>query len=207
MRRGSTSENHLRLKCPARDATWMKCNKRGRFAKVCLSTPKKVGAIAADDPEKQDEIDSDDDGFFLGAIGNTDRKTKPDWSDEVEVNGVTFKFKSDTSADVTVIGDSTYTRFFSKNKLEKARMKLFGPCKSKLNCLGILPAKLRLNGKSCDEDVYVVEHLETPLLGRSACLALDTVAKVRVVAKSADDIKARFSKVFRAAWRENTRSN
>ena len=195
MRCGSTSENHWRLKCPARDATCAKCNKLGHFAKVCLSTPKKIGAIAAGDSKEPDEVDSDEDGFFLGVIGNTDRKTKH-WSEEVEVNGVTVKFKLDTGADVTVIGDSIYTRFFSKNKLEKAHKKLFGPCKSRLPCLGILQAKLRLNGRSCDEDVYVVEHLETPLLGRSACLALDTVAKVGAVTKSADDIKARFAKVF-----------
>ena len=42
MRCGSTSENHSRQKCPARDATCVRCNKRGHFAKVCLSAPKKV---------------------------------------------------------------------------------------------------------------------------------------------------------------------
>ena len=52
MRCGSTSENHLRLKCPSRDTTCVICYKRGHFVKVCLSTPKKVGAMAADDPAK-----------------------------------------------------------------------------------------------------------------------------------------------------------
>ena len=70
MRSGSAMENHLRLKCPARDDTCVRCYKRGHFVKVCLSTPKKFGAIAADDPEEQDEIDSDDDGFFLEGIEN-----------------------------------------------------------------------------------------------------------------------------------------
>ena len=37
---------------------------------LSLSTQKKVGAIAADDPEEQDEIDSDDDCFFLEGIEN-----------------------------------------------------------------------------------------------------------------------------------------
>ena len=156
MRCGSTSENHLRLKCPARDATCVKCKKRGHFAKVCLSTPKRVNKIAADDSEEQDETDSDDDGFFLGAIGNKDEKVKH-WSEEIEVNDVTIKFKLDTGADVMVIRDSIYSRFFSKTNLQRAHKKLFGPCKSKRHCLGILQAKLRLNGKSCDEDVYVVE--------------------------------------------------
>lgn len=76
---GSTLENHLRLKCPARDDTCVRCYKRGHFVKVCLSTPKKFGAIAADDPEEQDEIDSDDDGFFLEGIENWKHspKTEP----------------------------------------------------------------------------------------------------------------------------------
>ena len=71
MRCGSTLENHLRLKCPARDDTCVRCYKRGHFVKVCLSTPKKVGVIAADDPEEQDEIDSDDDGQTLGKLAGT----------------------------------------------------------------------------------------------------------------------------------------
>ena len=46
---GSTSENHWRQKCPARDATCVRCNKRGHFAKVCLSSQEKVNEIAAED--------------------------------------------------------------------------------------------------------------------------------------------------------------
>lgn len=70
MRCGSTLENHLRLKCPARDDTCVRCYKRGHFVKVGLSTQKKVGAIATEDPEEQDQIGSDDDGFFLEGIEN-----------------------------------------------------------------------------------------------------------------------------------------
>ena len=113
---GSTSENHLRLKCPTRDATCVKCKKRGHFTKVCLSTPKRVNEITADDAEEQDDTDSEDDGFFLGVISNKDEKVKQ-WSEEIEVNGMTIKFKLDMGADVTVIGDSIYSHFFSNTNL------------------------------------------------------------------------------------------
>ncbi|XP_022796694.1 uncharacterized protein K02A2.6-like [Stylophora pistillata] len=99
-------------------------------------------------------------------------------------------------ADVDISPRADGTRFFDKTNLKRAHKELYGPCKSKLHCLSILQAKLRLNGKSCDEDVYVVEHLETPLLERSACLALETVAKVGTVTQLADDIRARFPNVF-----------
>lgn len=76
----STLENLLCLKCP--------------FVKVCLLTRKKVGMVAADDPEEQDEIDTDD-GFFLGVIENIDGRTKQ-WCKEVKVNGWDNWFKLDT---------------------------------------------------------------------------------------------------------------
>ncbi|KAK2564621.1 hypothetical protein P5673_012090 [Acropora cervicornis] len=64
----------------------------------------KVGAIAANDPEEQDETDQDDDGFFLGEIKNIKGKY---WSEDIKVNGVTLPFKLDTVADVTVKGQVT----------------------------------------------------------------------------------------------------
>lgn len=55
MQCSSTSENHLRQKCPARDATCVRCNKRDHFAKVCLLVPKKVKEITVDSVDEQDE--------------------------------------------------------------------------------------------------------------------------------------------------------
>ena len=44
--------------------------------KVCLSSQKKVNEIAAEDTEEQNVTDSEDVGFFLGAIGNKEEKMK-----------------------------------------------------------------------------------------------------------------------------------
>ena len=100
-----------------------------------------MNEIAAEDAEEQNETDSEDDGFFLGMIGNKEEKMKH-WSEEIEVNSMTIKFKLDMGADVTVIGDSIYSHFFSNTNLWRTHKKLFGPCKSKLHCLGILQGKL-----------------------------------------------------------------
>lgn len=89
-----------------------------------------------------------------------------------------------------------YSRFFSETQLEKALKRLFGPRKSRLQCLALFKANVQLNGQSRSEDVYVVKNLETPLLGRSACLELDTVAKVEAVTKITEGIKERFPKFF-----------
>lgn len=48
--------------------------KEAPLPKVCLSAPKKVNEIAAAHAEKKNKTDSEDDGFFLGAIGKKSRK-------------------------------------------------------------------------------------------------------------------------------------
>ena len=53
--------------------------------KVRVSILNKVSTITVEDPKELEEVDGDEDGFFLGAIGNTDRKTKH-WSREVKVS-------------------------------------------------------------------------------------------------------------------------
>ena len=40
------------------------------------------------------------------------------------------------------------------------------PCKQKLSCLGTFQAELQVQDKIGKEQVYVIEDLERPLLGR-----------------------------------------
>ena len=51
-------------------------------SKVCFSAPKEVGVIATDDSDEQEE--RDDDGFFLGEIGNAAGKP---WKEGIDVYG------------------------------------------------------------------------------------------------------------------------
>ena len=55
---------------------------------------------------------------------------------------------------------------------------LLGPCNYKLNGLGKFKAKLAVNQKSIDNEIYVVKGLERPLLSRQASQSLNLINKI-----------------------------
>ena len=131
----------------------VKDNKQGHFVKVRLSVQENVAAIMAGNPNKQGEINSNKDGYNNGFCKKRlETQARKPWSEEVKVR-CHDKFKLDSGMDVTVIGDSIYSLFFNKTKLEETPKEVFGSCKSKLDCLGMFRAKLPLNRKSNDEHV------------------------------------------------------
>ena len=61
---------------------------------------------------------------------------------------------------------------------------LLGPGKYRLNCLGKFNAKITSKNKSMIEEIYVVKDLSKPLLGKSACMSLNLLAKISEVEHS-----------------------
>ena len=55
---------------------------------------------------------------------------------------------------------------------------LLGPCNYKLSCLGTFKAKLAVNQKCIDNEIYVVKGLERPLLSRQANQSLNPMNKI-----------------------------
>lgn len=75
----------------------------------------------------------------------------------------------------------------------------------KLDAVAEVTVKGPVTKRSC---LRGVKNLETQLLGRSACLALDPVPKVGAVSEIAEGIKKRFPKLFSGLgciWRANMR--
>ena len=83
-------------RCPAKDATCHKCNRKGHYSNQCFS--KTVAAAGA-----TDELSSDT--AFLGSMG---ANTQSPWTAEILLNQVKVSFKLDTGAEVTAISDDTY---------------------------------------------------------------------------------------------------
>ena len=91
------------------------------------------------------------------------------------------RFKIDTGADVTVIPEPLYLQT-GINNLQKSSRQLFGRGQSKISAKGVIKGNLKTgNGKESTQEIYVVENLKEPLLGRPAIDALKLVRKVDTI--------------------------
>ena len=181
--RCGSNENHSRQDCPAKDAECHKCKKRGHFQRVCRSK------AASQLSEVESSLPND---VFLGEIAEGNNNP---WRAEVEVMGHEITFKVDSGADVSVIGEAVYKRYLSKIPLKKSSKRLFGPCRSPLNCLGEMTVELKSGSRSCQEQIFVLSNLETPLLSRNASAKLAKIAKIDTLSDG-DEVKQKFPKLF-----------
>ena len=117
------------------------------------------------------------------------------WQVKVCLNQNKLKFKLDSEADVSVIPLSLYERLAAKQslKLEPTNKILLGPCNYKIKCLGKFTGKLSTN-RSLHEDFYVVEGLQTPLLGRMASSKLELIKKVEKLTTNANEVNEQYTK-------------
>ena len=109
------------------------------------------------------------------------------WKATVKLNGQPGKCKVDTGADVTVIPPSIFNKLKPATELTRTTKLLIGPCKQKLKGLGTLTAVLQEQDKVATEEIYVVEDLEGPLLGRQPAEQLKLVS--RIESMSSNDYK------------------
>lgn len=68
-----------------------------------------------------------------------------------------------------------------------------GSCKQKLSSLGTFIAELQLQDKVAKEQVYVIDDLEQPLLGRKPAELLKLIS--RLDSLSSDDYKSKAPQV------------
>ena len=125
------------------------------------------------------ETSVSDSKVFLGEVSVNEHKP---WTADIIVNQDCVTFKLDSGADVTVIPASTYNQLTGKPPLCKTQKKLYGPCRYELRCRGEFQAMLKYGPKSWKATIYVLDDLDSPLLGRIAYQKLGVVAKVDEIA-------------------------
>ncbi|KAK3738629.1 hypothetical protein RRG08_006727 [Elysia crispata] len=91
--RGKTPQ-HRRDKCPARNATCHKCNKKGHYSSVC-----RTGAVK--EIIENDLSDDQTDDF----PGTVESKSSSPWTSVLPIDGREERFKLDTGTAVSVVGN------------------------------------------------------------------------------------------------------
>ena len=167
------SPPHTRQQCPAREAVCHKCAKKGHFQSVCRSNKQVATVQAADD------------GSFLGTVTaqvqtSTGKVGTDPWMVDLLLNGSPVQFKIDTGADVTVLPESTFQQL-SGITLQQASRSLRGPSQHPLQVCGQFTAILSQGVREVEEEIYVVQGLETALVGRPAIEAMGLISKVNTV--------------------------
>ena len=177
--------SHNRHECPAKEEFCRKCNKKGHYAAMCR-TKSDVRYL------------EDEDGNILGTVTEEPAVCGAvDWHADIQVTTKTHShsvnFRIDTGADVTVVP----SRFFKKNSplIQKTDKKLFGPGQNKINVIGSVHATLAVGETSSEQELYVVDNLKKPLLGRPAIEELKLIKRINSVDKE-NKYKQEFPELF-----------
>lgn len=155
---------HQRDKCPARASTCRSCNKAGHWAKVCRK--KTVRSVQMSDGE--------DSSSFLGsikhAIHHLDSK---EWTIKAHLSKIDKEivFLVDTGADITCLPYNLVTDEVLR-QIKSNNHKVTGPAGNVLNCRGSFSAILSYGSEAFKADIYVIDNLSKPILGRAAIVAL-----------------------------------
>ena len=114
-----------------------KCSRQGHFAKGFPLIPK---YSQTGQPEKGMKRKTMKGQMRKKSFSLVRSRTKRVY---IFTNKKTINFKLDSGVDVTIIGGSVYSCFFSNVTLEKSCRKLHGPCKSLFHCSRVMKAKLQ----------------------------------------------------------------
>ena len=171
---------HASLKeCPAAKARCHSCGNQGHYFFLCKSNKKaNQGEVQA---EREQEA-------FLGAVNS---QSGEPWRVNVLVDDQNIEFKMDTGADVTCVNPER----LSKQTLVAPDKKLYGPGRTQLKVAGMFTAQLKAGNECQEENIYVVQNLEEPLLSRRAVEGLRLIQRIGSV--DTTKIKSKYPGLWR----------
>ena len=189
-------EPHARRLCPAKEASCNVCHMVGHYETVCLKKKRNLHEVAVSaDNEELFAIPPSSGDFFMGVL-TLDVLNSP-LTTEVGVGGTKVRFKVDTTADVTAIPASIHSqRGFP---LQATPRKLYGASRSELKVLGMFKTRLQANRHTADMEVYVVNDLHMPLLGKPAITKLGLISyhTDTFTVRNMDDLQRHYLKLMR----------
>ncbi|KAK3708825.1 hypothetical protein QZH41_019571, partial [Actinostola sp. cb2023] len=123
------SPAHGRSQCPAKEATCLKCKKKGHYQAVGRSERGTVNSL-------------DDNDSYLGAVYSKEINSVAanPWKVVIAVNEIKIEFKLDTGADVSVIPETEFKKL--NIELKNTSKILTGPSQQNLNPIQSTPEEI-----------------------------------------------------------------
>jgi hypothetical protein len=138
---------HARDKCPAFESKCYRCGRRGHFSRCCSRFSKSVREVeCSSDESLHDAGEPGCEELIVDAVGD-DAGDSAGWYEQIDVNGMSIKFKLDCGADTNVISRKTFVASgFSELCLKRGSFVLREVSKRRLPVLVILmPLWLKVN--------------------------------------------------------------
>ncbi|KAG5874126.1 hypothetical protein JTB14_015046 [Gonioctena quinquepunctata] len=172
-----------------------KCEKSRHWATVCRSS--KVRSIQTSDLNQELDLEQPELKFnslntshldqsqcannFSGSITLNHVDTE-EWLASIFVSEINknFEFLIDSGADITCVPKEIFDVSFL-NQLQVSDKIVTGPSGVKLKVLGTSPVKLSFQTHHFDTDIYVIEKLIKPILGRAAIVKLNVLQYINQI--------------------------
>ncbi|KAG5891236.1 hypothetical protein JTB14_004351 [Gonioctena quinquepunctata] len=188
--------SHPRDQCPAGKSKCRKCKKSGHWATVCRSS--KVRSIQTSSI----------------TLNHVDTK---EWLASIIISEIikNIEFLIDSGADITCVPKEIFDVSFL-NQLQVSDKIVTGPSGVKLKVLGTLPVKLSFQTHHFDTDIYVMEKLTKPILGRAAIVKLNVLQYINqicpvqsqnLVDTLKDNVMRKFPRIFKDVGTFKTEMN
>uniref|UniRef100_A0A0A9W9U6 RNA-directed DNA polymerase n=3 Tax=Lygus hesperus TaxID=30085 RepID=A0A0A9W9U6_LYGHE len=192
---------HSKYKCSALKTRCSRCGFWGHFPDLCQSTRtrspetykqrssetahqkykikgKNVRQVDTSEQScySNDSNHSSDD--FIGAVHDVRVHDENKWHIKLKINGRPYVCKIDSGADVTCLPASTIN---VADKVFAPDTKLLGAGQRSLEVVGMQKAEMQYLKETIWEDVYYVDGLKSPLLGKPAIEKLNLFKRVNLV--------------------------
>ncbi|KAL3170454.1 hypothetical protein MRX96_014684 [Rhipicephalus microplus] len=166
--RWCSQERQSRALCPARWEVCKNGRKKGHYAFVCMSrcldcVKTEHGTIEAG---------------FIEAVKMTDTGK---WEPTVLVQGQPVDFKTDTGANETVLPTHVFQTLKDRPLLSAPTRQLYGPGGKLLPAARVAHLQLIYGNHATIQEIYVLDQICTPLLGKPAIKELQKLFFVNAV--------------------------
>lgn len=186
--------------CPAREATCVKCNKVGHYAKCCRANVRdyRKQVKPKDKPGAVNQVEDDDsDNGYAFAVNDG----KLTGMVKVNIGGVPLKMLIDSGASTNIIDRKAWEQLKRgkvKCKTQQCAKKLYAyGSKEPLKVLGSFQSKLSVGEVELDDEFVVINGEGQPLLGYDTATRLGILRVGLGINMVNEDIRQEFPECFK----------